>query len=361
MKNGHRPPFGTPPQITERAHAILPESDFHWMKARAARRLGGADLSAGLPLGGRHRRPPERGRQHHSDTWFAEHVSPTVFREPSGTACNGYALWREDVDLGRARCTSPPTGSRSSGPASSRSRGGSTPPRWRITRDRRPLPRVRTRAGRDVQPLHLAALVRRGRRMAEPVGTGGLRAVLRPRDGRLGDRIAFAVTMNEPNLARLLTWLGLPASCATLSGRRWWRRARPPASRYRLGNVMVPEEMDAMADGMTAGHRAARRPSRRPARLAGRAEPGDHRRPSSSAATPRARPQARRGLHALAGAGPRRRLRRRPELRAGPPTTAPARCPSPRAAPTTWAPPSSRSRSQVPSATRTRPRACRCW
>jgi len=34
-----------------------------------------------------------------SDTWFLEHVRPTVFREPSGRACNGYELWREDVDL----------------------------------------------------------------------------------------------------------------------------------------------------------------------------------------------------------------------------------------------------------------------
>ena len=34
-----------------------------------------------------------------SDTWFLEHVRPTVFREPSGLACNGYQLWREDVDL----------------------------------------------------------------------------------------------------------------------------------------------------------------------------------------------------------------------------------------------------------------------
>ena len=34
-----------------------------------------------------------------SDTWFLEHVRPTVFREPSGLACNGYRLWREDVDL----------------------------------------------------------------------------------------------------------------------------------------------------------------------------------------------------------------------------------------------------------------------
>jgi len=34
-----------------------------------------------------------------SDTWFAENVSPTVFREPSGKACDAYAMWRDDVDL----------------------------------------------------------------------------------------------------------------------------------------------------------------------------------------------------------------------------------------------------------------------
>jgi beta-glucosidase len=33
------------------------------------------------------------------DTWFLEHVSPTVLGVPSGLACNSYALWREDVDL----------------------------------------------------------------------------------------------------------------------------------------------------------------------------------------------------------------------------------------------------------------------
>jgi beta-glucosidase len=34
-----------------------------------------------------------------SDTWFLEHVEPTVFREPSGKACNSYELWEDDLDL----------------------------------------------------------------------------------------------------------------------------------------------------------------------------------------------------------------------------------------------------------------------
>ena len=48
------------------------------------------------------------------------------------------------------------------------------------------------------------------------------------------------------------------ASCATSSGRRSRRPAARPASGVPPRNVMLPEEMDAFADGMTAGHVAAR-------------------------------------------------------------------------------------------------------
>lgn len=39
------------------------------------------------------------GDNSNSDTWFAENVRPTVFREPSGKAADGYTRWREDLDL----------------------------------------------------------------------------------------------------------------------------------------------------------------------------------------------------------------------------------------------------------------------
>ena len=76
---------------------------------------------------------------------------------------------------------------------------------------------------------------------------------------RFGDRIAYAVTMNEPNLARLLSWLELPdfvrdLERATLEA----ASAATGVARYRLANVMLPEEMDAMADGLTAGHLAGK-------------------------------------------------------------------------------------------------------
>jgi len=76
---------------------------------------------------------------------------------------------------------------------------------------------------------------------------------------RFGDRISSAVTMNEPNLARLLGWLHLPdfvrdLEQQTLAG----ASTAAGVPRYRLSNVMLAEEMDDMADAMEAGHRAAK-------------------------------------------------------------------------------------------------------
>jgi beta-glucosidase len=74
-----------------------------------------------------------------------------------------------------------------------------------------------------------------------------------------GDKIAFAVTLNEPNLPHVLTWLGLPdfirdLERVTLDGAS--KAAGVPA--YRPSNVVLPEELDAIEDGLAAGHVAAR-------------------------------------------------------------------------------------------------------
>ena len=34
-----------------------------------------------------------------SDTWFLENVTPSIFAEPSGRACNSWELWEQDLDL----------------------------------------------------------------------------------------------------------------------------------------------------------------------------------------------------------------------------------------------------------------------
>ena len=76
---------------------------------------------------------------------------------------------------------------------------------------------------------------------------------------RFGDRIAMAVTLNEPNLARLLTWIGLPDFVAVLDRQTVEAcRVASGSPEYRLANVVLPEDSDANMDGMEAGHRAAR-------------------------------------------------------------------------------------------------------
>jgi beta-glucosidase len=41
------------------------------------------------------------GNNTNSDCWFLENVTPTIFKEPSGKACNSYELWQTDIDLAK--------------------------------------------------------------------------------------------------------------------------------------------------------------------------------------------------------------------------------------------------------------------
>ena len=41
------------------------------------------------------------GNNSNSDTWFLENVSPTIFKERSGLACNTWELWETDLDLAK--------------------------------------------------------------------------------------------------------------------------------------------------------------------------------------------------------------------------------------------------------------------
>jgi beta-glucosidase len=202
-----------------------------------------------------------------SDTWFAEHVTPTVFRESSGAACNGYALWRDDVDLA----------------------AGMGLNAYRFSVEWARVEPVLGQFSDDALDHYEAIVDRCLERGLAPVVTfnhftsphwfamrggwldpGAPELFARYCDrvmARFGDGISYAVTMNEPNLARLLTWIDLPDFVRDLE-RTTLIAAGEAAGveRYRLSNVMLPEEMDAMADGMTAGHLAARSAikSRRP-------------------------------------------------------------------------------------------------
>ena len=194
-----------------------------------------------------------------SDTWFLEHVSPTIFRAPSDKACNGWELWREDLDLVAGM--------------------GLNAYRFSVE-----WARVEPQEGSFSEDAldHYEAVVDRCHELGiAPVVTfnhftsphwfAARGAWLDPAApdlfarycgvvmDRFGDRIAYAVTLNEPDLPRMLTWVDLPPFVRDLERATLDAASREAGvERYRAGNVMLPEEMDAIGDGMAAGHVAAK-------------------------------------------------------------------------------------------------------
>jgi len=194
-----------------------------------------------------------------SDTWFLENVSPTVFQEPSGRAANGWELWESDLDLVAGM--------------------GLNAYRFSIE-----WARIEPVEGdfSDEALAHYEAVVdgclARGlapivtfSHFTSPHWFAKRGAWLDPEApelfarycgvvmDRFGDRIAIAVTFNEPDLPEMLTWSGLPAFVAELE-RATLEAASHAAGveRYRAGNVMLREDFAGMRAGMTAAHLAAR-------------------------------------------------------------------------------------------------------
>lgn len=194
-----------------------------------------------------------------SDTWFLEHVTPTIFSEPSGAACNSWELWETDLDLVQglglnsyrfsvewAR-VEPAEGQFSDEALAHYERivdgclargiapvvtfSHFTSPHWFAQRG----------AWLDLESPRLFA--RYATRLME----------------RFGDRIAVAVTLNEPDLAEMLSWVHLPDFVRDLE-RATLAAASEAAGveRYRAGNVMLAEDFAGMRGGMTAAHLAAK-------------------------------------------------------------------------------------------------------
>lgn len=195
----------------------------------------------------------------HSDTWFLENVAPTVFRERSGKAANGWELWESDIDLV----------------------AGMNLNAYRFSVE---WARVEPAEGEFSEGAlaHYEALVdgciARGlapivtfNHFTSPHWFAARGAWLDPGApelfarycgvvmDRFGDRIRLAVTFNEPDLPEMLTWADLPPIVAELEAATLAAASEAAGvERYRAGNVMLHEDFAGMRAGMTAAHRAGK-------------------------------------------------------------------------------------------------------
>lgn len=202
-----------------------------------------------------------------SDTWFLENVTPTIFQERSGKACNSWELWESDLDLAQGM--------------------GLNAYRFSVEWARVELVEgefseealahyeaiVDGCLARDLAPVvtfnHFTSphwFAKRGGWLDSDAPALFARYCGVVMD-RFGDRIAVAVTFNEPDLPQMLSWVDLPPFVAELERATLEAAGRAAgADRYRAANVMLREDFEGMREGMTNGHRAARAAikSRRP-------------------------------------------------------------------------------------------------
>lgn len=190
-----------------------------------------------------------------SDTAFLESLSPTIFREPAGPACRSWERWAQDLDLAAGMgldayrfsvewCRVEPAPGEIDESALDRYEAivdGC------LARGMTPL----VTYNHFTNPHWVARL---GGFTSESVGEHFAQYCARV-TRRFGNRIGYAITFNEPNLPRLLSWITLPQFVrdlerATLEGAA--RTAGVP--RYVASNVVLPEVFGELEDGLAAAH-----------------------------------------------------------------------------------------------------------
>ncbi|GGS33025.1 family 1 glycosylhydrolase [Streptomyces griseoviridis] len=194
------------------------------------------------------------------DTWFLEHTTPSLFREPSGPACRGYEHWAADLDLVAGL--------------------GLNAFRFSVEWARVEPERGTVSAeALDHYERMVDGCLERG---LAPVVTfshftaphwfaaaGSWTAADAPArfaeqcdrvTARFGDRIACAVTLNEPNLEQLLqAGAKLPPEAERLKEEMLAAAARAAGSPgYGSANVIPAGRQEEFQEAFTRAHRAAR-------------------------------------------------------------------------------------------------------
>ena len=156
------------------------------------------------------------GNNINSDIWLLENIKPTLFVEPSGDACDNYHRYEEDLRLLRT------LGFNTYRFSLEWSRIEPEPGRFSVAEldhYRRVLQACRANGLKTfvtfnhfTTPRWFAALGG----WENPEAAAHFAAYCSRSTAHLGDLIDFAVTLNEPNLIRLLRWLNLPKEFAQI-------------------------------------------------------------------------------------------------------------------------------------------------
>jgi beta-glucosidase len=200
------------------------------------------------------------GNNTNADLWVLEHVQPTVFKEPSGDACDSLHRWQEDLDIIRDL--------------------GLNTYRFSLEWSRiEPAPGEFSRAmleyylriidgahERGISPMvtfnHFTTPIWFAARGGwEVPGASDLFARYCERASRhLGKNIPFATTLNEPNLLRLLKWLPLafpPAFKETEQAMLAAAAKATGSARFTVANFgMADPKVEQMIDAHKKGYAA---------------------------------------------------------------------------------------------------------
>lgn len=192
-----------------------------------------------------------------SDTTFLEGVRPTVFKEPAGRACMSWQRWADDLDLVKGMglnayrfsvewCRIEPEEGRVDRSALDhydRMVDGC------LERGLSPVVTL----SHFTTPGWFAAKAGWFNPDAPSLFADECTRVIEA----LGDRLAMAVTFNEPDLPRILTYslpkevTDLQRACLHAAG------TKAGVERYRSGNVFLPEEVGQLEASFMTAHRAA--------------------------------------------------------------------------------------------------------
>lgn len=199
------------------------------------------------------------GNNTNSDLWFLELLPETIFKEPSGVACNSYELWETDLDVAASL--------------------GLNAYRFSIE-----WARIEPERGvYSAEALaHYSAIVDGCRaRGLEPIvtynhfvaplwftaGGGWLRAdapaifaeYCTVVTQAIGDRVTWFMTMNEPNIRNILNYAGLPHFLhGLLVNMLKAAETKLGVEKFRGVQFFLPEDNDAMRASLAAGHVAGR-------------------------------------------------------------------------------------------------------